>query len=248
MIEASGLTAHYRAEKEGADRLENLAELVNAATTFVAERDVQPAGETAGTDEPDELTAFLAHAALEAGEHQAQAGADALQLMTVHSAKGLEFHGVFVSGLEEGLFPNENSLTEADGIEEERRLMYVALTRARRRLYLSYAQSRMLHGQTRYGIPSRFFNEIPETLMRRVKPRFRTRDSGFGTRHSGYGTAASRARTVTRSLSHSVTGHGFAVARRPERDPSQVRRRRHRQRRGARRGRARAGQLQGAAG
>ena len=142
VIEASGLKAHYRAEKEGADRLENLAELINAAATFVAERNVQPAGEAAGMDEPDELTAFLAHAALEAGEHQASAGADALQLMTVHSAKGLEFHSVFVSGLEEGLFPHENSLTEADGIEEERRLMYVALTRARRRLYLSFAQSR----------------------------------------------------------------------------------------------------------
>jgi DNA helicase II / ATP-dependent DNA helicase PcrA len=187
VIDTSGLTAHYRSEKEGADRLENLAELVNAATTFVAERDVQPAGETAGTDEPDELTAFLAHAALEAGEHQAQAGADALQLMTVHSAKGLEFHTVFVSGLEEGLFPNENSLTEADGIEEERRLMYVALTRARRRLCLSYAQSRMLHGQTRYGIPSRFFNEIPEPLMRRVNSGFRNRDSGYRSRDTGAG-------------------------------------------------------------
>jgi len=86
----------------------------------------------------------------------------------VHSAKGLEFHSVFVSGLEEGLFPHENSLTEADGIEEERRLMYVALTRARRRLYLSFAQSRLLHGQTRYGIASRFFREIPEGLMRRI--------------------------------------------------------------------------------
>ncbi len=171
VIEASGLKAHYRAEREGADRLENLAELINAAATFVAERDVQPAGEAAGVDEPDELSAFLSHAALEAGEHQAQAGADALQLMTVHSAKGLEFHSVFVSGLEEGLFPHENSLTEADGIEEERRLMYVALTRARRRLYLSLAQSRMLHGQTRYGIASRFFREIPERLMRRINRR-----------------------------------------------------------------------------
>ena len=169
VIEVSGLKAHYQAEKEGADRLENLAELINAATAFVAERDVQPAGEAAGLDEPDELTAFLAHAALEAGDHQADAGADALQLMTVHSAKGLEFHSVFVSGLEEGLFPHENSLTEADGIEEERRLMYVALTRARRRLYLSFAQSRMLHGQTRYGIASRFFQEIPENLMRRIR-------------------------------------------------------------------------------
>jgi DNA helicase-2/ATP-dependent DNA helicase PcrA len=179
VVEMSGLKAHYRAEKEGADRLENLAELVNAAATFVAERNVQPAGEAAGMDEPDGLTAFLAHAALEAGEHQAEAGADALQLMTVHSAKGLEFHAVFVSGLEEGLFPHENSLTEADGIEEERRLMYVALTRARRRLYLSFAQSRMLHGQTRYGIASRFFQEIPEQLMRRVNAGFRIQDSGF---------------------------------------------------------------------
>jgi DNA helicase-2/ATP-dependent DNA helicase PcrA len=179
VIEMSGLKAHYRAEKEGADRLENLAELVNAAATFVAERNVQPAGEAAGMDEPDGLTAFLAHAALEAGEHQAEAGADALQLMTVHSAKGLEFHAVFVSGLEEGLFPHENSLTEADGIEEERRLMYVALTRARRRLYLSFAQSRMLHGQTRYGIASRFFQEIPEQLMRRVNAGFQFRVSSF---------------------------------------------------------------------
>ena len=176
VIEASGLKAHYQAEKEGADRLENLSELINAAATFVAERSVQPAGEAAGMDEPDELTAFLAHAALEAGEHQADAGADALQLMTVHSAKGLEFHSVFVSGLEEGLFPHENSLTEADGIEEERRLMYVALTRARRRLYLSFAQSRLLHGQTRYGIASRFLHEIPEALMRRVNTGFRIQD------------------------------------------------------------------------
>jgi DNA helicase-2/ATP-dependent DNA helicase PcrA len=174
-IEASGLKAHYQAEREGADRLENLAELVNAAATFVAERDVQPAGEAAGLDEPDELTAFLSHAALEAGEHQAEAGTDALQLMSVHSAKGLEFHSVFVSGVEEGLFPHENSLKEDDGIEEERRLMYVALTRARRRLYLSFAQSRMLHGQTRYGIASRFFREIPDALMRRVGGGFKQR-------------------------------------------------------------------------
>jgi DNA helicase-2/ATP-dependent DNA helicase PcrA len=177
MIEASGLKAHYQAEREGADRLENLAELINAAVTFVAERDVQPAGEAAGVDEPDQLTAFLTHAALEAGEHQAEIGSDALQLMTVHSAKGLEFHSVFVSGIEEGLFPHENSLNEADGIEEERRLMYVALTRARRRLYLSFAQSRMLHGQTRYGIASRFFREIPDALMKRVGGGFSARRS-----------------------------------------------------------------------
>jgi DNA helicase II / ATP-dependent DNA helicase PcrA len=184
MIEASGLRAHYQAEREGADRLENLSELINAAATFVAERDVQPAGEAAGMDEPDELSAFLAHAALEGGEHQAGTGADALQLMTAHSAKGLEFHSVFVSGLEEGLFPHENSLTEADGIEEERRLMYVALTRARRRIYLSLAQSRMLHGQTRYGVASRFFQEIPETLIRRINRAPRVQYSGFGNSRS----------------------------------------------------------------
>jgi len=196
IVEASGLQAYYRAEKEGADRLENLSELINAATIFVAERDVQPAGEAAGTDEPDELTAFLAHAALEAGEHQAQAGAQALQLMTVHSAKGLEFHSVFISGLEEGLFPHENSLTEADGIEEERRLMYVALTRARRRLYLSLAQSRMLHGQTRYNIASRFFQEIPDGLMRRINARFGVRGSEFGVQSSGVGLAETGVSTL----------------------------------------------------
>jgi len=185
VIDASGLKAHYQAEREGADRLENLSELINAAATFVAERDVQPAGEAAGMDEPDELTAFLAHAALEGGEHQAGAGAEALQLMTAHSAKGLEFHSVFVSGLEEGLFPHENSLTEVDGIEEERRLMYVALTRARRRIYLSYAQSRMLHGQTRYGVASRFFHEIPEPLLRRINRVLTSRDSGRSSPRGG---------------------------------------------------------------
>jgi DNA helicase-2/ATP-dependent DNA helicase PcrA len=167
VLQASGLTQHYKSEKDGADRLENLAELVNAATMFIGERDVQPLEE--GQEEPDDLTAFLAHAALEAGEHQALAGADALQLMTVHSAKGLEFHTVFISGLEEGLFPHENSSTEAEGLEEERRLMYVALTRARRRLYLTYAQSRMLHGQTRFNVASRFLHEIPQQLMRKTK-------------------------------------------------------------------------------
>ena len=93
--------------------------------------------------------------------------------MTVHSAKGLEFHAVFVTGLEEGLFPHENSLTEADGLEEERRLMYVAITRARQRLYLSFAQTRMLHGQTRYNIASRFFDEIPRELVQWLSARVR---------------------------------------------------------------------------
>ena len=158
VIEHSGLKQHYEKEREGADRLENLGELINAAAGFIADE----------AQDDTSLAGFLAHAALEAGDNQAQAGADALQLMTVHSAKGLEFHSVFISGLEEGLFPHENSLSEADGKEEERRLMYVALTRARRRLYLSFAQSRMLHGQMRYNIESSFLHEIPEALLKRV--------------------------------------------------------------------------------
>jgi DNA helicase II / ATP-dependent DNA helicase PcrA len=167
VVGKSGLKEHYKTEREGADRIENLDELVNAAATFSDEEREVESGEAV-----DPLTAFLTHAALEAGEHQAGEGADALQLMTVHSAKGLEFDVVFLSGLEEGLFPHEQSVSERDGLEEERRLAYVAITRARNRLYLSHAQTRLLHGQTRYNIPSRFLEEIPQNLMKWLTPRF----------------------------------------------------------------------------
>ena len=213
-IEASGLSDFYRTEKEGQERLENLAELVNAAEAFVTQEGfgkdavALPVDESAGGDErfvpgqiaaglpaaladvdltPDAetgeivspLAAFLTHAALEAGDNQAQAGQDAIQLMTVHSAKGLEFDAVFITGLEEGLFPHENSLSDADGLEEERRLMYVAITRARQRLYLSFSQTRMLHGQTRYHIKSRFFDELPEGALKWLTPRNQGFGSGF---------------------------------------------------------------------
>src|SRR5690606_34527191 len=115
--------------------------------------------------------AFLAHASLEAGENQAGEGSDAVQLMTVHSAKGLEFDAVFITGLEEGLFPHENSITDVHGLEEERRLMYVAITRARQRVYLSFSQTRMLHGHTRYNIRSRFLDELPPGLLKWLAPR-----------------------------------------------------------------------------
>ncbi len=163
LLHASGLVAHYQASKTDSDRVENLEELINAANAFLKEYDGERTEEM-----PDALTAFLTHAALEAGDNQAASGQDAVQLMTVHAAKGLEFHSVFISGLEEGLCPHENSMFEQDGLEEERRLMYVAITRARRRLYLSFAQSRMLHGQLRYGVPSRFLNEIPEKLLKPI--------------------------------------------------------------------------------
>ena len=160
VIVHSGLRLHYQNEKkEGQERLENLGELVNAAAGFAQE-------------DEDNLAAFLSHASLEAGDNQASAGQDAVQLMTVHSAKGLEFNQVFITGLEEGLFPHENASMEKDGLDEERRLMYVAITRARKRLYLSFAQTRMLHGQTRYGMKSQFFNEVPESLLKWLTPRY----------------------------------------------------------------------------
>jgi len=167
VVAKSGLIEHYKTEREGTDRIENLDQLVNAASTFSEEEREIESGEAA-----DPLTAFLTHAALEAGEHQAGEGQDALQMMSVHSAKGLEFDVVFLTGLEEGLFPHEQSVTERDGLEEERRLAYVAITRARHRLYLSHAQTRMLHGQTRYNVPSRFLEEIPQNLMKWLTPRF----------------------------------------------------------------------------
>ncbi len=198
VIDASGLIAHYQNEKEGADRIENLGQLVSAATLFVSEEGFghdapalmgptseQMAGPAITTQDGIEvldadaplpavmspLSAFLSHASLEAGDNQAQAGQDALQLMTVHSAKGLEFDAVFITGLEEGLFPHENSQKEEGGVEEERRLMYVAITRAKRRLYISFSQTRMLHGQMRYNMKSRFFDEMPEESLKWLSPK-----------------------------------------------------------------------------
>jgi len=193
VIQNSGLIQHYLAEKEGQDRIENLQELINAATAFIAEEGIsqdtkaltpiefntsipgeplfegQPANQ--GPIEMSPLAGFLSHASLEAGDNQAQAGQDAVQLMTVHSSKGLEFKAVFITGLEEGLFPHENSLNEDKGLEEERRLMYVAITRARDRLYISHTQSRMLHGQVRYNLPSRFLEELPKESLKALVPK-----------------------------------------------------------------------------
>ncbi|NLZ09827.1 MAG: UvrD-helicase domain-containing protein [Alcaligenaceae bacterium] len=246
VIHHSGLRDHYMGEKEGADRLENLQELVNAATVFVGEEGLmgEPASARmgpssdalefpdAGVAPPSQsaLDSFLSHASLEAGDNQAQAGEDAVQLMTVHAAKGLEFDCVFITGLEEGLFPHENSLTEQGGLEEERRLMYVAMTRARQRLYLTLAQSRMLHGQTRYAMRSRFLSEIPEEHLKWLTPREQQRTvpdpvSWGGAYRRGDAYARSPAtlapRTAARSLTTGVTvgeqhfrvGQGVAHAR-----------------------------------
>jgi DNA helicase-2/ATP-dependent DNA helicase PcrA len=198
VLDSSGLMTHYAGEKEGADRVENLEQMVGAANQFVQEegfgqgapahlgpQSQAQAGspivnedgvEILDADAPlatvmSPLSAFLSHASLEAGDAQAQAGQDALQLMTVHSAKGLEFDAVFITGMEEGLFPHESSSREMAGVDEERRLMYVAITRAKKRLYMSFTQQRMLHGQTRYNMKSRFFEELPDESLKWITPR-----------------------------------------------------------------------------
>ncbi len=218
LLEASGLRQHYLTEKDGAERIENLDELINAADSFLRETggvillDESATGETQ-LDDP--VSAFLAHAALEAGDTQAGDGRPALQLMTMHAAKGLEFEQVFVTGLEEGLFPHENSLNEGDsGLEEERRLMYVAITRARKRLHLSYAQMRMLHGQTRYNLPSRFIEELPAELLLWLSPRPRAipAEQPQANWQPPYRTAASDSGLrIGQRVSHPKFGQGVIV-------------------------------------
>jgi DNA helicase-2/ATP-dependent DNA helicase PcrA len=161
VLEATRLVEHWRAEggERGEARVENLAELVSAARGFEAE------------DDEDELSAFLAHAALESGEEQAGAWEDCVQLMTLHSAKGLEFPLVFIVGMEEGLFPHRRSSEDADSLEEERRLCYVGMTRAMKELYLSYAEQRRLHGMEMRARPSQFIGELPRELLDEVRPR-----------------------------------------------------------------------------
>ena len=214
VVEKSGLADHYRTDKEGQDRLENLAELINAAATFIDDE--------GAVGEHGALVSFLTHASLEAGEHQAGEGQKAVQLMTVHAAKGLEFDVVFITGLEQGLFPHENAVLEGiSGLEEERRLMYVAITRARQRLYLAWAQSRMLHGQTRYSVPSGFLDELPPNLLLRLnrvaaassaasEPAWTTRESGA----EGF--------RIGQTVEHAKFGIGVIVASQGRGDDAQV--------------------------
>ena len=269
VLQHSGLLEHYKADKEGADRVENLEELVNAAESFVTQegfgRDAvalpvdevanapmmnapklnagglsqSPASQgvdanldasSASNNEKiseifDEdtgetmspLAAFLTHAALESGDNQALAGQDAVQMMSVHSSKGLEFDCVFITGLEEGLFPHENSMSDHDGLEEERRLMYVAITRARKRLYLSFSQTRMLHGQTRYNLKSRFFEELPEDCLKWLSPKNAgfgsgfNASAGFGTGYGQYGRTANTTNSVANYDHTALTSGNFSA-------------------------------------
>lgn len=162
-IHASGLVEFFEKDKgeRGETRIENLEELVSAAKSFTAD----PA------DDMSVLDAFLAHAALEAGEGQADAWEDCVQLMSMHSAKGLEFPLVFLCGMEDGLFPHRRSIADPKGLEEERRLCYVGITRAKSELYITYAEKRRLHGMDSLAQPSRFVSEIPSELIEEIRPR-----------------------------------------------------------------------------
>ncbi len=166
IIHASGLLVHYQKEKgeKGRARIENLEELINAGRNYVDD-----AFQNEALDDMDPLSAFLSHASLEAGERQGGESDDCIQLMTLHSAKGLEFNQVFLCGVEEGLFPHRLSADDPNRLEEERRLCYVGMTRARQKLMISYAEKRRLYGEETYARPSRFISEIPRELMEEVR-------------------------------------------------------------------------------
>ncbi len=206
----SGLREHYAALSKGSldSRTDNLDELVSVASRFVKGDDEESAALS-------ELIAFLAYAALEAGEGQTEAGEDGVQLMTLHSAKGLEFPLVFLVGMEEGLFPNNKSVDESGRLEEERRLAYVGITRARQKLVVSYAEARRLHGQEMYGLPSRFLREIPSPLLHEVRPKIQVARPMFNAQpRKNYGHASlqeSPGLRLGQNVSHAKFGDGVVT-------------------------------------
>ena len=209
----SGLREHWAKESRGGldseSRTENLDELVSVASRFVRRIDDDDT-----TEGMSELVAFLSYAALEAGEGQVEAGEDGVQLMTLHSAKGLEFPLVFLAGLEEGLFPSNRSLDESGRLEEERRLAYVGITRARQKLVLTYAEARRLHGQDMYGIPSRFLREVPASLLNEVRPRVQVSRpaSGFATRPApGHASLETPGLKLGQTVTHAKFGPGVVT-------------------------------------
>ena len=204
VLSESGLVEHHRKEKadRGEARVENLMELVSAARSFEPE---QIEGEAMPP-----LQSFLAHAVLESGEGQAEAWEDCVQMMTLHTAKGLEFPLVFMAGMEDGLFPHQRSLNDLESLEEERRLAYVGTTRAMQHLYITYAEQRRLHGMDSYGQASRFIQELPEELVEEVRPRVqlsRPMPGSYGGR-SGHAPGA-----AARGLSEDATP-GIRLGRR----------------------------------
>jgi DNA helicase-2/ATP-dependent DNA helicase PcrA len=209
-LEASGLPAHYEKNKDGRgiERLENLEQLVEATRRYAAE---------VPNDEGDLLGSFLAHAALEAGDAQADGFEDSVQLMTLHSAKGLEFPLVFITGVEEGLFPHSMSASDPTRLEEERRLCYVGMTRAKRQLYLTHAESRRLHGREDYAMPSRFLREVPAELIEEVRGGGVARPYGggyAGGARSGVGSGVGAGFGASAGLGAGDAGGGFQLGQR----------------------------------
>ncbi|MGN6093194.1 MAG: 3'-5' exonuclease, partial [Luteibacter jiangsuensis] len=204
----TGLRDFYENDKRGNGeaRVENLDELVNVASRF----EMTPEDIDAGLNE---LSAFLSHAALEAGEGQGEAWDDCVQLMTLHSAKGLEFPVVFLVGMEEGLFPSQRSTEEENRLEEERRLAYVGITRARERLYLTHAESRRMHGTEMLARPSRFLGEIPPELIDELRPRVQVSRPAYADRFAAAPSfEASSPIRLGQRVTHPKFGEGTIVS------------------------------------
>ncbi|MDF3980498.1 DNA helicase II [Luteibacter sp. PPL201] len=203
----TGLRDFYENDKRGNGeaRVENLDELVNVASRF----EMTPEDLDAGLNE---LSAFLSHAALEAGEGQGEAWDDCVQLMTLHSAKGLEFPIVFLVGMEEGLFPSQRSTEEENRLEEERRLAYVGITRARRKLYVSHAESRRMHGTEMLARPSRFLGEIPPELIDELRPRVQVSRPAYADRFAGTSIEEPLPVRLGQRVSHPKFGEGTVVS------------------------------------
>jgi DNA helicase II / ATP-dependent DNA helicase PcrA len=204
VIQMSGLIEHFKKEKgeRGEGRVENLLELVSAARGFSPESEAEA--------ELSPLESFLAHAVLESGEGQADPYDDCVQMMTLHSAKGLEFPVVFLAGMEDGLFPHQRSVADLAGLEEERRLCYVGATRAMRQLYLTYAEQRRLYGVDTYGQPSRFISELPAELVEEIRPRLQVSRPVFVKRSLSLDESPPAMRMGSR-VRHSKFGDGVVL-------------------------------------
>jgi len=204
VIQSSGLIEHFKKEKgeRGEGRIENLLELVSAARGFSPESEAE--------SELSPLESFLAHAVLESGEGQADPYDDCVQMMTLHSAKGLEFPVVFLAGMEDGLFPHQRSVADLAGLEEERRLCYVGATRAMRQLYITYAEQRRLYGIDTYGQPSRFISELPPELIEEIRPRLQVSRPLFVKRSSTLDETPSSMRMGSR-VRHTKFGDGVVL-------------------------------------
>src|ERR1700728_3154366 len=205
VIQMSGLIEHFKKEKgeRGEGRIENLLELVSAARGF--------SPETEAESELSPLESFLAHAVLESGEGQADPYDDCVQMMTLHSAKGLEFPVVFLAGMEDGLFPHQRSVADLAGLEEERRLCYVGATRAMRQLYITYAEQRRLYGVDTYCQPSRFINELPADLVEEIRPRLQVSRPVFVKRSATLEESPSPGMRMGSRVRHSKFGDGVVL-------------------------------------